>query len=444
MIPSSIPCPSCRANRTIGCDLCRNGAQAMYIPLGHPRAPLSWFVDFKAATRAEAARAMVELAAVAQDLGRDVWVYDRWQRARRPEQVAQDLGGYANTSERWSAVMGAIHCNAIDDEWHVRDLTVEGDAVTEQAAPPPAVRRMDPDLGVESQRIAGLWVLRRGTALVFTWAPAGRAAYWEAWDVQAGRQIGAADRGEWPREITTYVRERLAAIPPSPANEKAALTANQRAAQSQVQESHKESPVAPMVGAPVAPRQQDPAKVLKENPVPMIDPTNPAALAAARETVRKMKEAIGVYALNERRAEIFGANKLIERAYREAEANKDAAERAVKKVIAAMAERDQELVLVATAETGADGKKKYTADGAKAAATTARKADEEYAALRAALNAAEAALEGAERDFAIAKADQRALVREADQLKADTALVTAGVTAFGALDVPAPPTAQAA
>jgi len=169
-----------------------------------------------------------------------------------------------------------------------------------------------------------------------------------------------------------------------------------------------------------------------------IDLSNPAVVTAARQVARNIAVYLGIPALEARRTELRQNHASAEEAYRLAEAAVEKAKREVSALDAALKERDQELILVFSEEKTEDGKKKLTADAAKASAVAARKTDEDYIAIKGALTAAKSDLDAAELALAKAKAHQRALECEKDLLVAEFALATARVGAFAGLDGEAP------
>ena len=105
----------------------------------------------------------------------------------------------------------------------------------------------------------------------------------------------------------------------------------------------------------------------------------------------------------------------------------------------ALAARETALSEAMGAEVVADTSPRYgTADAKSAAAIGARKTDDEYLAIKGEVAKFEQALYQADLTLADAKAEQRAMAREWEQLRADTDLAAARVQAFAGLDAPAP------
>lgn len=180
-----------------------------------------------------------------------------------------------------------------------------------------------------------------------------------------------------------------------------------------------------------------------------VDWSDPDAVAKARKISAAVKTSIGVddlaarrVDLAARRAELRRRDHDVEQAYRLAETQAEEAKRNVALVEAELKERDSELVMEQQALTNEAGKKLHTSvDSAKASAIAARKADEQYNALRSALKHAEAALHQAAIDLANRKADQRSLLREHEAVLAESAslaaehnLAAARVNVFAGLD----------
>lgn len=430
-----ITCPACKAG---GCERCRVGFQSGMATSDNPKVPLPWFLEIKDARWPRVVDELRQLQEEADRQGRELRVFDIWHRSRTIVQLLEDDKGCQHPeTETWTARQGLLWSNARNDlmaEFNFRDYTADRRA---EAPPEPDsdVVEVDPDaeLGVPSRAHAGLYILRRGTALVFTWKPTG---YWEAWDARTGAKLGARDTGTFPDAVAAYIGQRLQEIlPPSrragavPEREETALTANQRAASSVNQDALVRAQAAPIVSAP------EPAVNQKENE-PMLDLSNPAVVDAARKVANNIKNAIGIPALEARRDELRKKNLELEKAYRLAEVDVEQAKRDLNAAATAIKDREAELLEeFSNAKDEADPKKKkYSVDGAKAAAAVARKTDEEYVGLKAAHATAEAALNAAEKKFAEAKAEQRVLVREHELLKEEYALASARINAFGGLD----------
>jgi hypothetical protein len=212
----------------------------------------------------------------------------------------------------------------------------------------------------------------------------------------------------------------------------------------------------------------------------MINLTDPAVVNAARKIAGNISKAHGLPELDARAAKLRAENRQIESTYRETEAAVDAASSRASTAKSALKEREDELLAIVTEETiqvpvyekkapakkatkkaadeegGQDEppvedappeanaqpthyetKPRFTNDtGRKAAVANRKRTDEEYCALKAELTAAEQALMKANEEHARAKAAQRALNRDYQDLVSERLLAAARIAALAGLEAP--------
>ena len=318
--------------------------------------------------------------------------------------------------------------------------TLATQAATPTAYPPPITIEPTPGQWHPCAAYKGLEMMRVDTSVIFRHGEATLNLNMLTGEVRLG------GHGRMPQAARHTILAKFAAVP---------VAAQVRAGLEKVAAEEAQAEVAQVTPA-AFPQPITPQPVpLQEEPMP-VDWSDPDAVAKARKISAAVKSSIGVddlaarrVELAARRAELRWRDHDVETQYRRAEAQADEAKRNVALVERELKDRDAELVMEQLALTNEAGKKLHTsAASAEASATAARKTDEQYNALRAALKHAQDAQRQADLDLADRKADQRSLPREHEAILAESAslaaehnLAAARVTVFAGLDAPDTPQA---